>query len=196
MRWWPLLFVPLVARAEPAPGAALGAAMVEAGRTWVYDVTTTTFDIANWGSLTRPPRITTHAVVTCTETAGAIACDGSLEPAVAGRYALTADGLARDGALVLAAKPKAVRQVTHDAAMHADAITGVRAGRAGWCVFADSSDVDPDGAITEQCFGPRGIESGDFDGGGGDWRRVSYRLRPVSDRAARATRAARAAGTP
>ncbi len=184
MRAWPLLFVPLVAQAEAPPNAAL----FEAGRTWVYDVTTTTYDIANWGSLTRPPKVTTHAVVTCTASGSAITCDGPLEPPVAGRYASTADGLEREGALVLAAKPKAFRRVAHDDAMHADRISGVRAGRGGWCAFEDSSDVDPDGASTEQCFAPTGIQSGDFDGGGGDWRRVSYRLRT--------TRSARAAGTP
>jgi hypothetical protein len=179
-----LLLLPLVAQAEPPPNAAL----FEAGRTWTYDVTTTTYDIANWGSLTRPPKVTAHAVVTCTSSGDAITCDGPLEPPVAGRYASTADGLERDRALILAARPKATRKVAHDEAMHADRISGVRPGHGGWCVFEDSSDVDPDGASTEQCFGPTGIQSGDFDGGGGDWRRVSYRLRT--------TRSARAARTP
>ena len=37
--------------------------------------------------------------------------------------------------------------------------------------------VDPDGAIRSQCFSTGGISTGDFDGGGEEWRRVSYRLR-------------------
>lgn len=182
--WWPLLLVPLTTSAEPAPFASL----VEPGRTWTYDVTTTTYDIANWGSLTRPPKLTTHGVVTCTAGAdGAIACDGLLEPAVAGRYEVTAEGLVRDHALVLAAKPRAFRKATRDAAMNANLVQGVRPGHASWCVFEDSTEVDPDGATREQCFGPTGVTSGELDGGGGDWRHTRYTLR--------ATRAARVAGT-
>ena len=192
MRWWPVLLLPLVAHAEPPPYAAL----VEPGRTWTYDVATTTYDIANWGSLTRPPKLTTHAVVTCIVGAtGEIACDGPLEPAIAGRYEVTPEGLVRDHALVIAAKPRAFRKTSRDAAMHADLVSGVRLGHASWCVFEDTSDVDPDGAVREQCFGPRGITSGEFDGGGGDWRHTRYTLRPSNDRAASATRAARVAGT-
>ncbi len=185
MRWWPIVLVPALLHAEPV---RTNAALFEVGRTWTYDVTTTTYDIANWGSLTRPPKVTRHAVVTCTAATATITCDGALEPAVAGRYTETDDGLHRDGALVLARAPKPFRKVTHDAAMHADLIQGLRGSAAGWCTFEDSSDVDPDGASRSQCFGPTGIQSGDFDGGGGDWRRVSYRLRT--------TRAAPAARTP
>jgi len=162
--WW-LVLVASSAHAEPFAG------IFEPGRTWTYDVATTTYDIENWGSLTRPPKHTTHATVTCTSDGQAIACDGALEPAVAGRYEVTADGLVRDGRLVLAKKP--YRKVTHDAQMNADRVEGVR----GTCAFTDTSEVELDGATTEQCFTDKGVASGEFDGGGGDWRKVTYRLR-------------------
>jgi hypothetical protein len=187
VRAWVLVLIPLVASAEPPPYGAL----FEAGRTWTYDVTTTTYDIDNWGPLTRPPKVTKHSTVTCTATATAITCDGPLEPPVAGTYELTPDGLARDHALLLPAKPRASRKITHDDAMHADRIEGVRARQTSWCTFDDSTDVELDGAAREQCFGAQGVTSGDFDGGGGDWRKVSYRLKSTM-----ATRAAPAARTP
>ena len=187
MRAWVLVLIPLAASAEPPPYGAL----FEVGRTWVYDVSTTTYDIEHWGPLTRPPKVTRHTVVTCTATATEIACDGLLEPPVAGTYELTPDGLARDHVPLLAIKPRPSRKVSHDDAMHADRTSGIRARQSSWCWFDDTSDVELDGAAREQCIGAQGVTGGELDGGGGDWRKVSYRLRSTT-----ATRAAPAARTP
>jgi hypothetical protein len=199
------LLWPAIAAAEPSP-------FVELGRTWTYDLTRTSFDVEGWGSASRPPKKTERVVVTCTVTqiasfwasprpstgvASRIECDHELDPPIAGDYAVTPDGLFRIsdfahpvlGDVLLAANPKPVRTVAHDPALHADRVRGLRPRGAIWCVFDDTSGVDLDaGATTEQCFGATGIASGDYDGGGGDWRRATYRLR--------ATKAAPAARTP
>jgi hypothetical protein len=195
--WW----LPVLAFARPAsahvpPLPAHYAPLFEQAHSWTYDVATTMYDIEDYRRA-RPPKKTTHVTVICKVTmvagfrhaaASRIACDGDTDPMspIAGDYAATPDGLYRLtrfpktetelgellGEQLVEAKPHAYRtQAEH-------AVHGVREDHHAWCTFDDTSR-QPDGMVRSQCFKPNvGIASGDFDGGGENWRRVSYQLKP------------------
>ncbi len=182
-----------LAHGEPAKLPEHYAALFDAGRTFTYDVATTTYDQENWGPKTRPPKKTERTIATCkvakigaigSAQTSAIECDHDIEvlAPVAGLYVATADGLFRVTALpateaelatlgepLLSAKPRAFRTAVHG-------VHGLRGSHVGWCTYDDTSD-DVDGSIKSQCYSSSGIATGDFDGGGEEWRKVSYRLR-------------------
>ena len=192
--WFVIAWGVSMARAEPAKLPEHYAALFDAGRTWTYDVATTTYDQENWGPKTRPPKKTESAVATCKVASvgaigaaqtSAIECDRDLEQLapVAGLYVATADGLYRVhelprteaelaalGEPLIGARPRPFRTAVHEA------VHGLRGSHNGWCTYDDTSD-DPDGAVKSQCYSSAGIATGDFDGGGEEWRKVSYRLR-------------------
>jgi len=196
MRPWCLLVLvlarPAIADVPPLP--AHYATMFEQAHSWTYDVATTVYDIEDFRHA-RPPKKTIHTTVTCKVTmvagfrhgaASRIACDGDTDPMspIAGDYGATPDGLYRLtrfprkeselgellGEQLVEAKPHAYRT-------QGDRVHGVREDHHAWCAFDDTSR-DPDGMVRTQCFKPYvGIANGTFDGGGENWRRVSYQVK-------------------
>jgi len=169
------------------------AQLFDQAHSWSYDVATTTYDVEDFHKA-RPPKRTAHHIVTCKVTmvmalphgaASRVACDGEIDPTVtiAGDWGATADGLFRitgfpkteadiaNGTPILPAKPHPFRHSDHDA------VHGLRSTAHAWCIFDDTSH-DDGGFTRSQCFEANvGIVSGELEGGGDDWRRVSYRLK-------------------
>lgn len=172
------------------------AALFEHAHHWTYDVATTIYDIEDFHKA-RPPKKTMHTTVVCKVAhvsgfrhgaASRIECDGDPDAGypLAGDYGATEDGLYRLsrfpkseaelaeslGEQIVGAKPHVWRKrVDH-------AVRGLREdAHSGWCAFEDTTQSS-DGATRSQCFKAGvGIASGDYDGGGENWRRVSYQLK-------------------
>ncbi len=86
--------------------------------------------------------------------------------------------------IVIAARPKAFRKVTHvkQNDIDGDAIAGISAEAHGWCVFEDTSRVDADGNKQSLCFANGvGITSGEFNSSSKGYH-IVYKLKPAGVR--------------
>ncbi len=188
------------ANATPPPYAAL----FEQGHRWSYDVELTTYEDS--------PNVTKREVVTCEVTAVAtvparglvsrVTCSPHLDAEfVEHDFYASPDGLRfidSGGALaksakevddsargiVIAAKPKAFRKVTHVKMLDIDdnAVAGISVEPHGWCVFEDTSRVDADGNKQSMCFANGvGITSGEFNSSSKGYH-IVYKLKPATAR--------------
>lgn len=196
------LFVSSLAAAAPLP--AHYAPLFEKGKTWVYDTRHITFGpdiqhpfVEKGHVACKVVEVKRHGGATVSH----ITCDQDLGRKfdLAGWWRATDKGLARiaddgpapDANLIvdpeheirIAAQPKVFENIIHDAmAMdrkHDRILVGVRESPkiAGWCVYQDTTDIDPDGGHVSICYAPGiGIQSG-YDDVGGSLDRLEWTVR-------------------
>jgi len=82
---------------------------------------------------------------------------------------------------VIAAAPKAFRKVEKDKdsldTKHNEFIHGIKAAPGGWCVFADSTNGDPDGGVQTTCYIAGVGIANSLDDIGGELNRFEYTAR-------------------